>query len=227
MNYVVSKSTSTPIAKILLNKGERIRIERGSMIYHSQHIELEGKTNGGLMKSIAKSVVANESMFITTATSNSDGSEIGVAPGKIGSIVNLKCGEKQYTLNDGAFLACDSSIDLKMERQKKLSTALLGGTGGFFNMKTSGTGDLLINGFGEIISYEVSESNPLIFDNGHVVAWDSTLTSSAKMASGTFGFKSGEGIVIKFTGKGTVYIQSRNLEAFGSLLSPYILTSSS
>ena len=42
------------------------------------------------------------------------------------------------------------------------------------------------------------------------------------MASGTFGFTTGEGLVNVFHGTGKVYIQSRNLHSLADALTPFI-----
>ncbi|MEI3148214.1 MAG: AIM24 family protein [Merdibacter sp.] len=43
------------------------------------------------------------------------------------------------------------------------------------------------------------------------MAWDASLDYSIRVASGTFGFTSGEGLVNEFNGNGKVYIQTRNI----------------
>ena len=62
----------------------------------------------------------------------------------------------------------------------------------------------------------------LTIDNDHVVAWESTLDYHMAIASGTFGFTTGEGIVNKFTGQGKVLIQTRNLQSFADALGTYL-----
>ena len=69
-------------------------------------------------------------------------------------------------------------------------------------------------------------SHPFVVDNHHVVAWSDSLNYQIEVASGVFGFKTGEGLVNTFTGSGTILIQSRNIEALAGLISPYISTSS-
>ena len=69
---------------------------------------------------------------------------------------------------------------------------------------------------------DVTPENPLIIDNGHLVAWDSSLKYEVALNTGHKGFfgkmvesvVSGEGIVLKFSGKGRVIVCSRNREAF-------------
>ncbi|MFV0519149.1 MAG: TIGR00266 family protein [Lachnospirales bacterium] len=222
MNYQLSNSSSAPIATITLNNKEEIKLERGSMIYHESGISIEGKTNGGLLGALTKSIVSNESMFISHAVSNRDGAKLGIAPASLGAIAALHCGEKQYVINDGSYLACDKTVELQIKKQKKLSTTFLGGTGGFFNIHTSGEGDVLVNAFGDIIAVDLNQSTPFIVDNGHVVAWETTLDTSIRVASGAFGFMTGEGLVVEFLGKGRLYIQTRHIQNFAYQISQFI-----
>ncbi len=222
MNYTLSSENLATMAKITLNKDERVTIERGSMVYYTGDVELEGKTNGGFFKSIGRALVSGESMFITTAVSNSDNALLAVSSSSIGTIKKLSCGEQQWILNDGVFLASDYSVTYKVVRQKGFSKALFAGSGGFYNMHTEGVGDVLVNSFGTIEEIEVSPSKPLICDNFHVVAWSSNLDYDLRIASGSFGFKTGEGLVIEFKGSGTVYVQSKQLAGFAQSIVPYI-----
>jgi uncharacterized protein (AIM24 family) len=81
---------------------------------------------------------------------------------------------------------------------------------------------MLVNAFGDLIEIDVDGSSPFAVDNYHVVAWESTLTYNIKTASGVFGFKTGEGLVNEFTGRGKVLIQTRNVSSLASLLIPYL-----
>lgn len=93
-------------------------------------------------------------------------------------------------------------------------------------METTGEGDLFVSAFGDLIELEVTPDRPITIDNEHVVAWDSSLNYSIEVASGTFGFTSGEGLVNRFTGYGKVLIQTRNIHSLADALRPYLPTSS-
>lgn len=43
-----------------------------------------------------------------------------------------------------------------------------------------------------------------------------------RVASGVFGFKTGEGLVNDFMGMGRVYIQTRNLKSLAQAIYPYL-----
>ena len=92
-------------------------------------------------------------------------------------------------------------------------------------MQTTGYGDMIISGFGDIIEMDVTPNQPLTVDNDHVLAWETSLDYSIKVASGTFGFTSGEGLVDEFYGSGKVYIQTRNIQNLAQVLIPYLPTS--
>ena len=130
----------------------------------------------------------------------------------------------QWRLQDGAYLASESTVDYKSKSQG-LGKALFGGTGGFFIIETSGRGTMLVNAFGALIEFELDGSEELIIDNGHLVCWQDTLDYKMEVASGMFGFKTGEGLVCKFSGRGKVVLQTRNLSNFAGALSPFFPSS--
>ncbi|MDD6191081.1 MAG: TIGR00266 family protein [Firmicutes bacterium] len=230
MNYRILGDSDTPMIDISLGRGEVIKAERGAMVF-MQNVDLKGETNsrksglGGLVGALARSAVSGESMFITKATGLTDGARLGIAPAVPGKIDCLEVGgSRQYRLNTGAFLACDNSVSYNI-RSQDLGKAFFGGTGGLFVMETEGTGQVLINAFGDMIVLDVNPSSPLVIDNEHVVAWDINLDYNIRIASGTFGFMSGEGVVNEFYGTGKVIIQTRNIRSLSEEVAKFIPTS--
>lgn len=230
MRFVLTGDSDCPIARLALSRGESVKIENGSMVY-SRGVEISGGLNskkkglGGVLGAIGRSITSGESMFITTATGTVDDGEIAIAPPIPGKIVNLQVGgQQQYRLNTGAFLACDATLDYTMVNQG-LGRAVFGGTGGLFVMETNGTGTILVSAFGDILSLDVTPESPLVVDNEHVVAWDASLNYNIQVASGMFGFTTGEGVVNSFNGYGRVYIQTRNLQDLAQAMHPYLPTS--
>lgn len=144
-----------PLAKISLRRGEKIKIENGSMVYKSMGINLKTRLNASgsngltrFIKATARAAVSGESTFVTEAIADNDGL-IAIAPTMPGHIAILQCGKKQYCINDGAFLALTGDAEYKMKSQG-FGKAMFGGTGGFFVMETSGESELLINSFGTL-----------------------------------------------------------------------------
>lgn len=230
MRFVLTGDSDCPIARLALSRGESVKIESGSMVY-SRGVEISGGLNskkkglGGVLGAIGRSITSGESMFITTATGAVDDGEIAIAPPIPGKIISLQVGgQQQYRLNTGAFLACDATLDYTMVNQG-LGRAVFGGTGGLFVMETNGTGTILVSAFGDILSLDVTPESPLVVDNEHVVAWDASLNYNIQVASGMFGFTTGEGVVNSFNGYGRVYIQTRNLQNLAQAMHPYLPTS--
>lgn len=231
MKYQIKGDSDCPIVEISLDRGKKVRIERGSMAYMS-NVTIEGKMNGnkkglsGALGALGRALVSGESFFVTEAIGVATDGVLGIAPSIPGKIVCLEVEPgHHYCLNDGAFLACDEGVTYEMKKQS-LGRALLGGTGGFFVMHTAGRGNLLINAYGDIQEIEVTDEHPISIDNEHVVAWEDTLNYELKIASGTFGFTTGEGLVNEFHGNGKVYIQSRNIRSLAGALIPYMPKSS-
>ena len=123
MRYELVGDSDNPIAKLSLSQGEKIRMDRGSMVY-MQDVTIEGKMNakqkglGGVLSSIGRSLTSGESMFITEATGTSNNATIAVAPKIPGKIIKLSVGTTQYRLNNGVFLASDSSVYYTRRKQE-------------------------------------------------------------------------------------------------------------
>lgn len=230
MKYQMLGDFDCPLLHVELQNNESIKIERGAMAYVS-NVEIEGKMNsskkglGGVLGAIGRSMTSGESVFITHATGKSSDAYIGIAPSIPGKIKCLQVGGMtQYRLNTGAFLACDMSVEYMMKSQN-VGKAFFGGTGGFFVMETSGEGDVLVNAFGDLLMLHVTPDRPITIDNEHVVAWDASLNYDIHIASGTFGFTTGEGLVNEFHGEGDVWIQTRNLHSLADAVSPFLPSS--
>lgn len=229
MEYQTLGSGTFPLVTISLDRGDSVQIESGAMVYHSGGVELSGHMNAngykglsGMLKAAARSMTSGESFFITTANGTEQGGELGIAPGNPGAIQALDLhDDSQWCLNTGAFLAGDAGTRYQMIRQH-IGTALFGGTGGLFVMRTSGTGTMLVSAYGDLLAIDLDGSRDYVIDNTHVVAWQTSLQYSIEVASGMFGFTTGEGLVNRFTGRGRVYIQTRNIKALADMIFPYI-----
>ncbi|EJW92797.1 protein containing DUF124, partial [gut metagenome] len=138
-----------------------------------------------------------------------------------GDVRLLDVGEHQYMLSDGAFLASTTGVALSTKSQG-LGRALLGGSGGFFIMKTEGSGTLAVSGFGSLREIQVTPDKPVFVDNGHLVAWDQALDYELSLNTGRTGLlgklvnsqTTGEGIVLRFRGSGTIWVCSRHKGGF-------------
>ena len=231
MRFSMDSNMQFPLVELSLNQGETVFIQRGSMVYHTPNVTLNTQLNasgsglGRFVKAVGRSMVSGESTFITQAVAQSDNGYLALAPDSPGQVIPLQLGEKQYGLNDGAFLALDGTAYYTMERQS-VGKALFGGQGGFFVMTTQGQGTLLANAFGSIKKLELHNQEVTI-DNAHVVAWSQSLNYHVHLENGFWqSIGTGEGVVNTFQGTGEVYVQSLNLQTFAGSLSKFIPRSS-
>ncbi|EJN94513.1 TIGR00266 family protein [Streptococcus ratti] len=227
MNYSIDSNMQFPLVEIALEAGESVYIQRGSMVYHTPSVTLNTKVNGRgsgfgkLVGAIGRSVTSGESFFITQAASNAADGKLALAPAMPGQVIALELGEKQYRLNDGAFLALDGSAQYQMQSQS-VGRAFFGGQGGLFVMITEGQGTLLANSFGSIKKIAL-QNQEITIDNAHVVAWSKDLNYDIHLENGFIqSIGTGEGIVNTFRGTGEIYVQSLNLQQFAGVLQNFI-----
>ena len=227
MKFSMDSHMQFPLVELSLNQGETVYIQRGSMVYHTPNVSLNTKLNasgsglGRFVKAVGRSMVSGESTFITQAVAESDNGNLALAPDTPGQVIALELGEKQYQLNDGAFLALDGTASYTMESQS-IGKALFGGQGGLFVMTTQGQGTLLANAFGSITKIEL-QNQEMTIDNAHVVAWSQSLDYNIHLENSFWqSIGTGEGVVNTFRGTGEVYVQSLNLQSFAGSLNKYI-----
>ena len=220
-----------PFLLVSLEQGEAVFAESGAMVSMATTLDLKGEVRGGLLSAVARKLTAGETLFTQRVEGARGSGEVLLAPALPGDVQILEVGALQYVLNDGAFLAAETSVELRMKAQG-IGQALWGGTGGFFVVQTAGRGKLAVGGFGSLFSLTVERGSDLIIDNQHVIAWDSRLdyTLSTRTVGGGGFFSnlinsqtSGEGLVTRFTGEGKVLVSSRNRDAFTSYLRSQIV----
>ncbi|OQD76930.1 hypothetical protein PENDEC_c003G06041 [Penicillium decumbens] len=142
--------------------------------------------------------------------------ELLLAPSVLGDIIVLRLdGDQKWTIGRDAFLASTSKVahDYKVQ---SLSKAFFSGEG-LFVYEITGTGLLWIQSFGAIIKKDLKEGEAYFIDNGHLVGWNCEYTIERVASGGIFSnVASKEGLACKFKGPGTVYLQTRNLNAFAA-----------
>jgi uncharacterized protein (TIGR00266 family) len=88
-------------------------------------------------------------------------------------------------------------------------------------LECAGEGDVFVNSYGGI--HEVPVDGKFIVDTGHIVAFEGTLDFRVRSIGGLKSLLfSGEGLVCEFTGRGTLWVQSRNLSALTGWLRPML-----
>ena len=194
-------------------KGETVKVEAAAMAGMDTNMEMKTKFKGGFQR-----FLSGESLFINEFTAKNGNAEIQIAPASPGDIDHVYLENESIYLQNSAFVASGSQIDVQSKWQ--------GFTRGFFSgenfflIKCTGKGDVWFNSYGGIIPIEVNGS--YVVDTGHIVAFTEGLDYSISSVGGYKSlFFSGEGLVCRFSGTGGVWIQTRKLQPFLFWLFPF------
>lgn len=210
MNYQIQHGEAFPIVSIKLSKGESVQAESDAMIAMSATLDVNAAMNGGMLGGIARHFLANESFFFQRITASRGDGKVLLAPSQVGGIaaINLD-GSFDLRVEKGGFLAASEGIDVDT-RMQNLAQGLLSREG-FFVVNIKGVGVVFIASYGAIHEITLKTGDEILVDNGHLVAWPANMHYSIEKAShGVLSsIASGEGLVCRFRGPGTIYIQTR------------------
>lgn len=212
MNTEITHRPSYAHLVVDLDHGESILAEPGAMVSHTPSISIETTTSRDGLLSSAKSMLGGESAFANEFTAEEGPGMVTLAPPTPGDVAHHElAGETLYAL-DGAYLASDPSIDIDAEFGG-LQSMLAGAS--ITPLALKGTGDVFVEAFGGIETITLDHGESYIVDNEHVVAWEGSVEFDARRVGGLKAtLLSGEGLVMEFTGPGTVWYQTRGLGAF-------------
>lgn len=217
-------------ASLVLNlrANETVMVEASAMAAMDANLKMKSKVKGGLVKGVGR-MLGGESLFINEFTAQGTGGELYISPGVPGDVrhyyVSSKC---SLMVQSSGFVACSPEVEIETKFQ---------GFKGFFSgeslflIKATGNGDFWFSSYGAII--EIPVAGDYVVDTGYIVAFEDTLHYSVENIGG-LSFKSlktgifgGEGLVCRFSGEGSLWIQSHNISPLINFLNPFRPTKSS
>jgi uncharacterized protein (TIGR00266 family) len=199
------------LVEVVLDPGEGVRAEVGTMTYMLSGIEMQTSTGGGLMQSL-KRVITGESFFITTFLNSSpSSSRVAFAapyPGKIIPLDMTALGGTFICQKD-SFLCAAQGVNIEVAFTKKLGAGLFGGEG-FILQRLTGNGLVFVHAGGTVIEKDLAPGEIVRVDTGCLVAFAPTVQYDIQFVGGfrnaLFG---GEGLFLaSMTGPGKLYLQS-------------------
>ena len=220
MNYEI-KGNVVPAVEVSLSRGESVFTQSGGMFYQTEGIKMDTNTRGGLFKGIGR-MFAGESMFMATYTATQD-AKVAFASTLPGSIIPVYVSEGRFTIQKGAFLAAESSIELRTTFNKKLGTGFFGGEG-FILQELSGRGIAFLEVDGDAIEMNLAPGEVLKVDTGNLVGFEDSVRYEVESVKGLgnilFG---GEGLFLtRLTGPGKVILQTMNMNEFVLRIDSYM-----
>ena len=213
MQIEIKYGPSYALCVCQLAAGETVVAEPGAMVSMSSNIEIETTKpagGGGLLGGL-KRLAGGESFFQNKFTAQGGPGLVDLAPSQVGDVKVLELSGQTLYIQGSAWLASgpDVVLDTKFKGAKKLFTG-----GSMFMLAASGTGPVAFNAFGALKEIDIDGS--FTIDTGHIVAYEEGLSVSKRKFGGWKTFLlSGEGFVSHVTGKGKLYLQTRNPSAFG------------
>ncbi|CAK7243578.1 MAG: hypothetical protein STHCBS139747_005104 [Sporothrix thermara] len=210
-SYRISHRDCNTILTIQLAIGCPLTAKPGVMIAMSPSISLKGAYKFSMKKLVAGGE-------ISSSTFTGPG-ELLLGPPMLGDITSIRLtGDSAWSVGQDGFLACTQGV-VKDYKRQGIGKAMFSGEG-LWVYKIRGIGLLWISSFGAIIKKDLVDGEKYIVDNGHLVAWNTKYVLERVASGGIIsGMASAEGLVCKFTGPGTVYIQTRNAKAFSAFMS--------
>lgn len=205
-------------AEITLLPGQKVTAEGGAMIAKSTSMSLvtstQQKRSGGIIKGL-KRMISGENFFLNHYTAGPEGGKLWLGATHVGDMEKKELNGESIIIQGGSFVACteDIAIDASWQGFKNLISKE-----SMFWVKATGKGTVIFNSFGAI--YPIQIDGEHIVDTGHIVAFEETLSFTLTKAGQSWlsSILGGEGLVCKFQGKGTVWIQSHNAGSFGAAI---------
>lgn len=225
MKYEILYQGAFPIVEANLNKGEMLKAESGAMVSMSSTIDVDGKMEGGVLKGFTR-MLAGEKFFFQKLAANRGNGKVLLAPSIPGSIIDVELdGSFGLKIQKDGFLASTENVEINTQVQN-LAQGIFSGEG-FFILGVSGRGTVFVNSYGSIHPINLGDGEEVTIDNNHLVAWPDYMHYTIEKASKGWvsSFTSGEGLVCKFRGPGTILVQTRNPRGFGSWIQQFIPTS--
>ena len=219
MRYEIKYSPAYGLGVIYLEAGEEIQAEAGAMVSMSPSIEMKTEARGGMFAGLRRSVLGGESFFINTFRANAPG-EATFAPALPGDIIALDVGPHTLFIQSGSYLASQAgvTIDTKWGGAKSFFSKE-----GLFLLKATGNGTVFVASYGAIHPIDLGPGEQYVVDTGHMVAFDETMKYEVSKSGGWKStLLSGEGFVVRLTGPGRFYMQTRAPESFIAWLAPQL-----
>ncbi len=203
---------------VTLQAGEEIVAEPGAMVGHSATVDVETTTSRDGIVSSAKSLLGGESLVANRFVAEDGPGQVTLAPPTPGDVMEHELDGETLYCTDGAFLAATPGIDVDSELGGLKS--MLGGAS-LTPLALKGSGTAFLDAYGGLERLDLDPGESYVLDNEHLVAWDDGVEFDVRRVGGLKStLLSGEGLVFEFTGPGTAWYQTRDVDGLVDVLAP-------
>lgn len=214
LNYTIEGGSAFAVLSVTLSPGETVVSESGAMAWMDKHVQVETTARGGILAGLSRKLLTGESFFQNTYKVADQPGTVAFVPGSPGAIVPHEM-TGDLNLEKGAYLASSPgvTINAKFEGLKGLFNE------GLFIMRATGQGTLFFGGYGDV--REVQVEGEYLVDNGYAVAWDAGLTYRITKAKKIRSFLFGDQLLLRFSGRGRLWVQSRSAVSLANFFHPF------
>ena len=192
-----------------LGKGSGVILQAGAMQWMGGDVvaQTNVKGAGDFLGKLVSSKVTGETAIKPRYTSNSSGLLVLEPTYKYILLEDVASWGQGMVIEDGLFLACDDSVQIKTVARSTFSSAALGGEG-LFNSMLTGQGIAVLESNvprDELIVVELQDDQ-LKVDGSFAIAWSQSLKFTVERTTKTLigSATSGEGLVNVYRGTGKV-----------------------
>ncbi|MGE3312082.1 MAG: TIGR00266 family protein [Limisphaerales bacterium] len=224
MRHTIEHAPTFTTLEFEFGAGDTVTVQPGCMLGMTTGFDLKSglgshvKGRRGLSRAF-RSTLAGENFLAALYTAKRDGERLLLAPSEQGDIraLEVQPGAHRY-IAPGAFLACHGNVQISVEYAGVRGWMA---TRGLFLMRTEGEGTVFVSSHGALRTLTLQDDERYVLDNRFIVAFtDSMKFETVKVAKSIrHSFLSGEGLVNRFTGPGTLLFQTRARPGRGMLQS--------
>lgn len=211
MRYDIRKRPSNAVLEVTLDEGERIDAKAGAMISRSASVAADTEVAGGegVTGMLSRAISDEREMTSNAFTSDADGAHVMLAPDTPGDVTPIDLAETgRIKIQSGSPLAWTDGVQKSTAANNSRN---LFSSGELTVLAMEGDGTAFLSAYGSVVERDVTDGDPLVVDEDHLIAWtdglDLNRERDGSIKSTLLG---GEGYVTRFTGSGTVWLQTRD-----------------
>ncbi len=196
-----------PLLRVVLEKGEKIYSEAGSMCFMDCNIVMTTKSSG-----LLKSTLSEQSWFKTVFVAKEGKGEVDFSSNVPGQILPISIAtERSFVCEKASLLAYTDSVKINLKYNSIINTLFSGE--GFVMQEIKGEGTAFIISCGSICKKELLDKEQIIVDTGKIIGFSSTCKLSVKTVGNIKNMlTSGHSVFHSvITGPGKVFLNSINL----------------
>ncbi|SEE29836.1 TIGR00266 family protein [Tenacibaculum sp. MAR_2010_89] len=210
MKFEISEYPSSYLA-IEFNENEKLITEKGSLIYCNGEYTFENKIEAKNYKNWIAKIFGGKSLTYNIYTAK-ENLKMALSTKDNSEIFKIDITEDNPILFEpDLHFARTINLEIKLEQKDWKSTLNDG-----LKLKTIGSGQLFLKGYGKIIKQEIDSEKPIFIDENALIAFEDKLEVKTISRGVKELITSGEGFIFSIKGKGNIWIQTREKGDYSS-----------